>query len=865
MDTDHFAGLEAVGVAAGSKGQGTYDWTYLRKLICPKTPLKQIRPMLAVRGFDGRIIEKNHVGTVWFDDLEVIQRGGGEPTPTPAPEPPAAVFRVLDLDLGDRLWGRNIARITLQAPEMPSLIVSLTVTSPKGHRQDVSAEAKFPKIGVSTVELPFQVTELCSNWREQYLVQLSIGPGEWSLKLRTAFGTPSSLLATRASHQCLFPNEKLLVAANVQVSKASLADVSRLLLRITDLEGRAVAETAVEQPTAKLPVIVPEADGLPHLNFANLITMVPDLSACKIRPWNEATRDYTVSLVLMGRDGATLAEAKGVQFGRITPFPPSPLKMKEIGKAGHGTRWEPQGKLSVNDEHFLLVDGEPFCPVYFGEYGDTFRPEEGVNVSRDQIQSLGLNPLSLAAEEKTKYGMTGNFGTGEWDLNGMLDLKPEAILAATDKLRADNPGKLVVGGYDLISHPGSRRADVAARIFPAYDIIGMEASFASYVPNLRVDYFPAMKGRKCAILLGFEHYYFVPFEELRYRAYLSVMRGAAGLGLIPSRMMMPRPETNNYLRGMNAECRALAPVFAAPPPKTLTTADAAGLFTWEKEFNGKRYLFAVRGEPFLTRGLFQWRNRKSREGVRPHTEPRSAGLSQHWAENAKPFAVAKGDTIVQELFIEGAAPKMIALQFRTRTNTDHTWEHRAYWGKADLERYRAEADYPADQKPPKPWPAWMVVENPPQSINAASERGAYYFEVLGGAACKATDGTPSLKRMGDVPETGKWVTVTISAAEIGLESQRTDGIGFAVDGGEVYWGQTALVSATGEKRPLVQGSLDPVSVDSGPWNVRFTVPVAGQIAVRVLFENAQPTVEGNSFQDQFPTPYRARVYEISPR
>jgi hypothetical protein len=54
MDSDHFAGIEAVGVNAGSKGQGTYDWTYLRKLICPRGPLKRIRPMAAARGFDGR-------------------------------------------------------------------------------------------------------------------------------------------------------------------------------------------------------------------------------------------------------------------------------------------------------------------------------------------------------------------------------------------------------------------------------------------------------------------------------------------------------------------------------------------------------------------------------------------------------------------------------------------------------------------------------------------------------------------------------------------------------------------------------------------------------------------------------------------
>ena len=44
MDSDHFAGLEAVGVNAGSKGQGTYDWTYLRKLDLSADPRQTHSP-----------------------------------------------------------------------------------------------------------------------------------------------------------------------------------------------------------------------------------------------------------------------------------------------------------------------------------------------------------------------------------------------------------------------------------------------------------------------------------------------------------------------------------------------------------------------------------------------------------------------------------------------------------------------------------------------------------------------------------------------------------------------------------------------------------------------------------------------------
>ena len=622
MDSDHFAGLEAVGINAGSKGQGTYDWTYLRKLVCPTNTakLKRIRPMMAVRGFDGRIIEKNIVGTVWFDDLEVIQRGGDTPTPT-APPPAKAEVRIVGLDLGDRLWGKNVAAVTLQSGADALAQVKLTLTSPKGIKQEVDGQAKLTAGKPTTVDLAYRIDHLCAAWNEQYAVELAVTVKGKTRTLNTAFGTPSSLLSTRSSHQFLFPEEKLVLAANLQVSRQSLAELSHVVLQVIDSSGKAVAQTVVDPSAGNLPILTPGAEAIKHLNIDRCVTMSPDLQACTIRPWKEATRDYTVMVRLLGKDAKELARAQGVQFGRITHFDPPELKMIKIGKDRRHPRFEFQGKVTVNDEHFLQVDGKPFFPVYFGEFGDTFRFEEGVNITRDQVASLGVNPLLLSAEEKTKYGMTKNFGEGEWDLNGMLKLKVADIRAAVDKLRADHPGKLVVSGYDMISHPGSRRADVAKYYFPAYDIGCMECSFAAYVPNLKVDYFPAMQGKKCAILVGYEHYYFLSYDDLRYRAYLSVMRGAAGLGLIPSRMMEGRPECNNYLRGMNAECRASAPVFAAPPVKEPTQTNLPGLFTWEKELDGKRYLFVVRGEPFLTRGLFQWTERKSPGGQRTHSEP----------------------------------------------------------------------------------------------------------------------------------------------------------------------------------------------------------------------------------------------------
>jgi hypothetical protein len=159
----------------------------------------------------------------------------------------------------------------------------------------------------------------------------------------------------------------------------------------------------------------------------------------------------------------------------------------------------------------------------------------------------------------------------------------------------------------------------------------------------------------------------------------------------------------------------------------------------------------------------------------------------------------------------------------------------------------------------------MVVENPAQPINSASERGSFYFDVLGGAACQALDGTASLKRQGEVPAAGRWLTLTIPAKDVGLEGRRLDGIGFAVDGGQVFWGKTSVSRTDGKETVLIDGSLDALSVDPGDWPVKYQVPGAKKIAVRALFENVQLSVEGNQFLDRMPLPFRARIYEIAPQ
>ncbi len=60
----------------GSTGAGTYDWVCVRKYFSPRKPVKSLTLFLCARGFDGKIVERNLVGTAWLDDIALFEHGG---------------------------------------------------------------------------------------------------------------------------------------------------------------------------------------------------------------------------------------------------------------------------------------------------------------------------------------------------------------------------------------------------------------------------------------------------------------------------------------------------------------------------------------------------------------------------------------------------------------------------------------------------------------------------------------------------------------------------------------------------------------------------------------------------------------------
>lgn len=164
---------------------------------------------------------------------------------------------------------------------------------------------------------------------------------------------------------------------------------------------------------------------------------------------------------------------------------------------------------------------------------------------------------------------------------------------AIEWIRAADPNHLINGSISwLVGHPDHDEAMSA--FMPAWDVIGVEASFET-VPEINRVTVPLMKGRRTAVMVGLETYFYQPDIVLRWRGYRAVLNRAAGVGLCPSGMLESRPEKVNFLRGLNAELRSLAPVITDRPPSEPVTCDTEQVETLQRPHEGKLYVLAARG------------------------------------------------------------------------------------------------------------------------------------------------------------------------------------------------------------------------------------------------------------------------------
>lgn len=155
-------------------------------------------------------------------------------------------------------------------------------------------------------------------------------------------------------------------------------------------------------------------------------------------------------------------------------------------------------------------------------------------------------------------------------------------------------------------------------------------------------------------------------------------------------------------------------------------------------------------------------------GTQSRTTRAGQGAHDHTMSGfTPPLIVERGDVLYAYVWLDPQAPpRQVMLSW-----FDGTWEHRAYWGE--------------DRIP---------------------------FGV---------DGTPSRRRVGDLPRPGQWTRLEVPAALVGLEGRQVTELGFALFDGRAAWDRTGRRRPTGtglwgeyygtsQLRDLRVARLDPV-------------------------------------------------------
>ena len=600
----------------GSTGCGTYDWRCVRKYFSPRKPVRSLRLFLCARGFDGRIVGRNLVGTVWFDDVRLWEHGiaAKRIPPGAIPVQPKAApglfgdVRVLDVDLGDRLWGKNFVTVTMAfrgraaAERLRQTTLGATLTGPKGKSQRFTgatrilrAPAAGKAMGLAVATASYVVETLCTSWKQQYRVSLHLTPpgAERPVPLGDyAFGTPSKLLQAGAGGSYLYPDEPLVVYANLDVARGSFGDLARCRFVLHSGGKTKVLVELDDFRKILLPQTAPN-----YIDTRRLVQARLGSEGFTVHPWDEPVRDAAVTVELHGK-GGLLAKSEPVRFGFLTR-PPKPAFPGRIAKT------------AVNDKGFITVNGSVYFPVYWTPHFGIC-PEANYPPSRFGCKSVDLTQivyskkampdadvrtalLARIAEVRDDPKLFQyELGEGEMQLQGAgWKERAEWCKRAIGWIRQADPNHLISGPASwLVGHPGH---NAAMRAFVgAWDVVGVEASFQT-VPDVNRHAKPFMKPRRTAVLIGLETYFYQPNHVLRWRGYRGVLDGATGIGLCPSGMMQSRPDKVNYLRGLNGEFRGLAAVLAADEPKDRLSVSSKRVETMERMLAGRRYVIAVRG------------------------------------------------------------------------------------------------------------------------------------------------------------------------------------------------------------------------------------------------------------------------------
>ena len=264
----------------------------------------------------------------------------------PSPEKPSPAtlrYRVVDLDLGERLWGSNALRLRVQngTDEAVRLDADFPLVSPSGQRRTFKGtQTTLPARREGELVVPYRLAELTTDWQQHYHFERP-----WPL----AFGTPAAPVSLRLSGSYVYPDEKLDIGINLNIAQASLRDVAscRVVIRHPRGEKELLQTTAITQVFWCLGQERPPLLSGGYVDVRNLIALSTDGTGLPLHPCTDPVRDCRVEISLKDREGKVITTQTSDPFGFVakppTPTLPDRIKRTEVTEGGT-----------------LLVNGKPF-------------------------------------------------------------------------------------------------------------------------------------------------------------------------------------------------------------------------------------------------------------------------------------------------------------------------------------------------------------------------------------------------------------------------------------------------------------------------------------------------------------------------
>ncbi|MCC7191157.1 MAG: hypothetical protein IT444_00120 [Phycisphaeraceae bacterium] len=889
-------------------GNGTFDWRYVRKFFAAPfdQPMKSVRVRLAARGFNAHTLDDAgtrayacQVGTVWFDNLHVSERGS-----TPAADvkfyPAAAVTPPslsADVDLGDRLYGLNTLRVRLRTPG--TYKVKLTTTLP-GQQPTVteSVPVTIAANATGVIETPYEISHLAGDLSAQGSLKVELQRDGQTIAASTyAFNTwPVVVDFDVARHYNLPGENPVTTTMNLGVASDTLARTAKIELALVRAGDNQSVIESLPPITDLKAAFAASLDGLPKAQTesyefnlptnawwadrARLLVTKLDLSRLSVHPHDNPMRDTALRLRGLDAAGKVLFEDVSDPFGRMQAPPTQPAITK----------------VEIREDGAILINGQPryifgathqntrttHTPAIIAQLGLTgHRLTQGMKNEEmaDMFNKWGLYSLQakpdpsiggtavvseLNAAQKTAFdawvaggGMkyVVSLNTGGWE--AVIDYNNAALVekhkAFNEQIRAQSQRPTAIstsGAYNAwwLSH------------LPFYDIDHAETEMWGPM-DFNVIFTPYMKRYRkepTAWVYLPQLYDNTPFERYRFESYENIIRGSAGVSMIQG---IGDPTFN---RGLAGELRHLE--------KPLNSLDKAPEVTFEPNvshkvtsYEGKTYILATNAGPVQI-GSFKWNTETKKSGNASHEGDthnqlwfRPAGIRIHGFRGLPlPELVRKGDKIVQWVWIDpNETPDWAMVAVRG----DGRFSHAGVIGKFDFAKFQADYGNVVmfSELEHSVWHDINWVFDPPTYQLAIKLMGQKWADDMK----KSADGykakvDATTYKAGDfkvvspdiAAAKGNWVKIELDADQSGLTGKLVDGFAYLTQNGRALWDYSVLERDGKVVRVFCE---DSVGIDRALLaKVRINIPgLKKGTKIRPLFENRELTAEDGFFTDDF--------------